>query len=116
ETGTAQNIANYTLNDPGLTLGGVTAHDAHGFRVVLSYAGTPTAGTALTLTVASIRDLSGNELTSQVVPVVGLAAPANRVVANAYQQGRAAALTRSTDGIILNDANVTTWTTFGSPV
>src|SRR6185295_16293513 len=70
----------------------------------------------LTLTVSSVLDLSGNSITSQQVPVVSVSGPATRVVANAYQQGRAVSLTRATDNVILNDAVVTTWTTFGGSI
>lgn len=114
EIGTAQTLGNYSLNDPGLTLNGASL-DTEGFRVVLNYSGTPGVANP-TLTVSAVQDLSGNILGSQVVPLVGLVSPATRVVANAYQQGRPNAFTRSTDGIIVNDpANPLTWTTFGSP-
>lgn len=115
EPGSAQNAGNYALNDPGLSLMNAVL-DTQGFRVVLTYSGAPTVNN-LSLTVSSVQDLSGNVMASQVVPVAALNAPASRVVANAYQQGRAAALVRSTDGIVINDANQQyCWTTFGSPL
>jgi hypothetical protein len=115
EPGSAQNPGNYSLNDPGLSLASMV-QDAQGFRVILNYSGTPSVGD-LSLTVSAVQDLSGNVMTSQVVPVVNLNAPASRVVANSYQQGRVAALTRSTDGVVINDANQQyCWTTFGGSV
>jgi hypothetical protein len=111
EPGSSQTIANYTLNDPSATVVLVT-QQGQGCGVMLGLSG-PLTVESPTVGVAGVLDLDGNPLAPQTVPVVPLVGPATRVVANQYQQGRAASLTRSTDGIVQNDANVTTWTTYG---
>jgi hypothetical protein len=53
-------------------------------------------------------------MVSQTVPLLPLIPNPTNVVANSYQQGRDAALTRSTDGVVNVDPALTTWTTYGS--
>ena len=111
EPGSSQNTMNYSLNDPSVMISYVT-QEGQGCGVMLGLSGALTAE-APTVRVADVLDLDGNTLATQTVPVLPLIAPATRVVANQYQQGRDAAFTRSTDGVVVNDANITTWTTHG---
>ncbi len=111
EPGSSQNTMNYTLNDPSVMIS-YAAQEGQGCGVMLGLSGALTVA-APTVRVADVLDLDGNTLATQTIPVLPLIAPATRVMANQYQQGRAAAFSRSTDGIVQNDANVTTWTTFG---
>ena len=108
----SQTAANYTLNDPAATVTSA-AQEGQGCGVVLTLSA-PITVAGPTVTIANVMDLDGNTMATQTVPVLPLVSGATNVVANAYQQGRAAALTRSTDGIVNVDANVTTWTTYGS--
>lgn len=111
---TSQNPANYQINDPGLTLNSVSGLDAQGTRITLSVSGAPTSANP-TVQVSNVQDLFGFTMTTQTVPLLSLFNNPIRVVANQYQQGRPAAFSRSTDGVVNYDANVTTWTTFGGP-
>jgi hypothetical protein len=111
ESGSAQNAANYTLNDASVSIASAV-QDAQGFHVTLTLSGAPTVAN-LNLTAANIVDGSGNTLASQTVSVLPLAAKAVSLVADAYQQGYATAFSRSTDGVVVHDVNATTWTTFG---
>ena len=74
----------------------------------------PLSAASPTVTVSNVLDLDGQILQSTTVSILPLVSGATNVVANAYQQGRDAALTRSTDGYVNVDANMTTWTTYGS--
>jgi len=109
---TSQDPTKYTLNDASVTISSAT-QEGQGCGVVLALSG-PLEAASPTVTVANVRDLDGNVLASQTIPLIPLITGATNIVANAYQQGRPAALTRSTDGVVINDANVTTWTTYGS--
>ncbi len=101
----------YQINDPNLTYY-VQNLDAQSRRVALSLSGAPSVANP-TVTVKNILDTFGNMIGSQTVPLLFLSTGPTHVVANQYQQGRDAAFTRSTDGMVQNDANLTTWTTFG---
>jgi hypothetical protein len=108
----SQNGANYTLNDPAASIASAT-QEGQGCGVALSLSG-PLTVASPSVTVANVIDLDGNTMATQTVPVLPLVSGATNVVANAYQQGRAAALSRSTDGYVNVDPNVSTWTTYGS--
>ena len=108
----SQTGANYTLNDPLATVTSAT-QEGQGCGVVLALSGPLTVGSP-TVMVANVMDLDGNTMATQTVPLLPLIPGPTNVVANEYQQGRPAALTRSTDGIVNVDPAVTTWTTFGS--
>jgi Concanavalin A-like lectin/glucanases superfamily/Bacterial lectin/PA14 domain len=109
---TSQTGANYTLNDPLATVTSAT-QEGQGCGVVLTLSG-PLIVASPTVMVAHIMDLDGNTMATQTVPLLPLIPDPTNVVANSYQQGRPAALARSTDGFVAVDANVTTWTTYGS--
>ncbi|MDE3067320.1 MAG: hypothetical protein KGJ60_07180 [Verrucomicrobiota bacterium] len=94
---TATTLANYSLNDPAITLTGVS-QDAYGTRAQLTFSGAPSI-TNLTLTVSGVADTFGNTMTSQSVPVLPLSWPAENLVANSYHQGRATMLGAFTNGI-----------------
>lgn len=111
EITSATTLANYGLNDPGLSLYNV-ATNLNMYGVTLYYAGTPSIGN-LTVTVANVMDNFGHTIAAQTSPVLPQNWPVNNVVANAYQQNRATVcLVDSTDGIVshANDANI--WATF----
>jgi hypothetical protein len=108
---TAQTLGNYTLNDPALSITGIT-QDANQLRANLSFSGTPSVSN-LTVTVSGVQDPFGFTLTSQTTPILPLNWPVQNVVANAYQQPRAVCLTDSTNGIVIHatgDGNI--WETF----
>jgi hypothetical protein len=109
---TSQDPTKYTLNDASVTISSAT-QEGQGCGVVLALSG-PLIAANPAVTVANVKDLDGNVLAPQTIPLLPLITGATNVVANAYQQGRAAALTCSTDGVVINDVNVTTWTTYGS--
>jgi hypothetical protein len=108
----SQNGANYTLNDPVVTVTGAI-QEGQGCGVVLALSG-PLTVASPSVTVANVMDLDGNTMVSQTVPLLPLIPNPTNVVANSYQQGRDAALTRSTDGVVNVDPAITTWTTYGS--
>jgi hypothetical protein len=110
---TAQTVGNYSISDTSVSIS-VAAQEAQGCGVNLTLSG-PLSAASPTVTVSNVHDLDGQTMASTTTPILPLVSGATNVVANAYQQGRAAALTRSTDGIVVNDANITTWTTYGSP-
>jgi len=112
ETVSSQNPGNYTLNDPSSGVS-IASPESQGCGVIL-YLSAPLTVASPTITVANVLDLDGNTMPSSTVPVLPLIYNATNVVANAYQQGRDAALMRSTDNTVINDANVNTWTTYGS--
>lgn len=112
EPSSAQTPSNYSLSDGSVSIVSLI-QDAQGFHVALTLSG-PSTLANLTLTAKQILDLSGNMLGSQTVPVTPLATGAVGLVADAYQQGYATSFARSVDGVVTHDANVTTWTTFGS--
>jgi len=112
ELGSSQNGANYTLNDPGVSVTSAT-QEGQGCGVTLTLSGPLTVANP-TVMVANVMDLDGNTMATQTVPLLPLIPGPTNVVANTYQQGRAAALARSTDGYVNVDAAVTTWTTYGS--
>lgn len=93
---TSQALANYALNDPALTLQTVTL-TAYQTRAALTYTGTQSVSN-LTITVSGVADTFANTLGSQTVPLMAQSWPVQNLVANAYQQGRAAMLTTVTDG------------------
>ena len=108
----SQTGANYTLNDPAATVTSAT-QEGQGCGVVLTLSA-PLTVASPTVMVANVMDLDGNTMATQTLPLLPLIPGPTNVVANSYQQGRDAALTRSTDGVVVVDANVTTWTTYGS--
>ncbi|HWF19866.1 MAG TPA: LamG-like jellyroll fold domain-containing protein [Verrucomicrobiae bacterium] len=99
DPGTSQNLGNYALNDPALTLQSVT-QNSYQTRAALTYTGTQSVSN-LTLTVSGVADTFGNTLGSQTVPLIPQDWPVQNLVANAYQQGRAAMLTTVTDGQVV---------------
>ncbi|HWQ90239.1 MAG TPA: LamG-like jellyroll fold domain-containing protein, partial [Clostridia bacterium] len=106
----AADPANYQLNDPGLTITGIT-QDAYLYRAVLNLSGIRTVN-GLTVQVSNVQNLFGQTMTQQSVPVQSLAWPVVSVTASTYQQGRGTALTVSTNGIVLHDFT-DFWATFG---
>ncbi|HEY5911908.1 MAG TPA: LamG-like jellyroll fold domain-containing protein [Verrucomicrobiae bacterium] len=110
EPSSTLNSVNYTLNAPSVTIA-TLAQEAQGCGAALTLSGPVTVANP-TVAVSGVMDLDGNTIPAQTVPILPLVSGATNVVANAYQQGRAAALARSTDGVVINDANVTTWTTW----
>jgi hypothetical protein len=112
DPGSAQTLANYTLNDPALSFVGIS-QDAFQTRVNLPFSGTPSINNLL-LTVTNVTDTFGNTLASQTVPVMTESWPALNVVANAYQQGRANELVALTNGVLqYGGADATTFTGTG---
>jgi len=106
----ATNLANYGLvNASGVSI--INASLAgRNLQVILSVSGPVPAEAQLM--VRGVQGAGENRGSNQI-PVFELVTPATAVVANQFQQGRAAALARSTDGLVQHDANLTTWTTFG---
>ncbi|MDB6122655.1 MAG: Legume lectin beta domain protein [Pedosphaera sp.] len=113
DPGTAQNSANYVLNDPGLAIVGIS-QDAYQLRVNLPVSGTPSVSN-LTVTVSGVMDTFGNTLGTQTVPVFSKSWPALNLVANQYHQGRAAMLSALTNGVAqyISNANTDNVDTFG---
>lgn len=112
DSGTATTLANYQINDGSVVLS-MNGLDSYSRRVVLSLSAAPT-NTSPAITVNNVMDLFGNTITTaQTASLLNLSGPAALVVANQYQQGRAAAFFRSTTGPVTHDANTTTWTTYG---
>ncbi len=109
-TATAADPANYLLNDPSLTIGGIM-QDAYGTRARIEITGNRTVAN-LTIQIKNVQDLFGHTMVTQTVPVQSPAWPVIGVVASTYQQGREAALTVSTNGILAHDLS-DFWTTFG---
>jgi hypothetical protein len=107
---TAADPANYVINDPGLTIAGIS-QDAYNTRARIDITGNRTVAN-LTIQVKNVGDVLGHTMATQTVPVQSLAWPVIGVVASAYQQGREAALTVSTNGILAHDLS-DFWTTFG---
>jgi hypothetical protein len=110
---TAATVSNYSLNLPGLSITNAALRTNLPMGVVLGVSG-PVTGDAR-LSVSGVQGPGGISVSNQI-PVLARLGPALNVVANQYQQGRAAALSRSTDGIVQHDANVTTWTTFSGAI
>ena len=113
DSASSQSPGSYLISDLSVTVSSAV-QEAQGCGVNLTLSG-PLSVANPTVTVTSVLDLDGQTLQATTTPILPLVSGASAVVANAYQQGRAAALTRSTDGVVVNDANVTTWTTYGSP-
>jgi len=111
DPGSSQNPANYALSDSSVSINSAV-QDAQGFHVTLSLSAAPNI-TNLTVTAAGVLDTSGNTLTSQTASVLPLVTAPVNLVADAYQQGYYNSHARSTDGVVIHDSNVTTWTTFG---
>jgi len=106
----AIDLANYALlNSPGVAITNASL-GARELQVILSVSAPLPASARLIA--HGIEGAGGNSSSNQIA-VFSLVNPTVAVVANQYQQGRSAALTRSTDGLVQHDANVTTWTTYG---
>lgn len=98
DPGTAGTLANYSLNDPALTLTSLTV-DSYQTRAALTFSGTPSVSNP-TLTAASITDTFGNTMSApQTVALLPQTWPVQNIVANVYQQGRATELSRWTNGL-----------------
>jgi hypothetical protein len=113
DPGTAQTLGNYALNDPALSLTGIS-QDAFQLRVNLSYSGAPSVAN-LALTVTNVMDTFGNTLAAQTVPVLSETWPALNLVANQFHQGRAVMLGALTNGVAQynSTANTDNADTFG---
>jgi hypothetical protein len=109
----ADNPGAYTLNDPGLGIASVTA-DIKGYFVQLGVYGSQTI-TNLAVSVTNITDNFGNTNLGQTMPVLPLSWPANNVVADTFQQGRAGSLTQSTNGVVTQSQGGQVWQTFFAP-
>ena len=112
----SQTLGNYSLNDPALTLAGVT-QDAYGTRAHLTFTGVQSV-TNLILTVSNVADTFGNMITSVSVPVMPLSWPVMNLVVNQFHQGRATMLKALTNGIVQSSssANTANCDTFGGPL
>ncbi|EEF62342.1 LamG-like jellyroll fold domain-containing protein [Pedosphaera parvula] len=113
DAGSAQNSANYVLNDPALSIIGIS-QDSYQLRVGLTVSGTPSVS-SLTLTVSSVMDIFGNTLGTQTVPLFSESWPALNLVANQFHQGRAVMLSALTNGVAqyASAANTDNADTFG---
>lgn len=98
DPGSSQNLANYSLNDPALSLIGIS-QDAYQTRINLPFSGAPSTNN-LFLSVSNVTDTFGNTLVGQTVAVLSEDWPALNVVANAYQQGRPNELVALTNGVL----------------
>lgn len=94
----AGTLANYAVNDPAITLTGVTV-DSYQTRALLTFTGTPSTNNPA-ITVSSVMDTFGNTMSSpQTVALLPQTWPVKNIVANAYQQGRATELKNWTNGL-----------------
>jgi hypothetical protein len=90
DPGSSQTGANYTMNDPAASVTSAT-QEGQGCGVVLTLSG-PLTVAGPTVMVANVMDLDGNTMATQTVPLLPLISDPTNVVANSYQQGRAARL------------------------
>ena len=111
--GTAGKVGSYVLNDPNLSITGVTV-DVKGYLVTLTVSGTQITP-FLTVTLTNVTDLFGNTNSSQTMPALPLSWPASNVVADAFQQGRATSLSLATNGIVSQEIGGQAWETFFAP-
>jgi hypothetical protein len=109
----ADNAAAYTLNDPDLSIAGVTV-DIKGYLVSLSISGAQSV-TNLEVSLTNVADPFNNTNSGQTMPVLPLCWPASNVVADAFQQGRLDSLEVATNGVVTQQSGAQVFETFFGP-